>query len=115
MLSLVGAQVRVAESAAEAFLAMDDFQPELLVCDIAMPEEDGYQLIQRIRQRPGDRGGAVPALALSALASEQDRAFALSAGFQLHMGKPIDIDRLTSALSRLLEQARSDSAAPQPS
>jgi two-component system CheB/CheR fusion protein len=79
----------------------EEFQPELLVCDIAMPDEDGYSLLQRIRALGPERGGDVPALALTALASDEDRLHSTEAGFQVHMAKPVDIDRLVAALAQM--------------
>jgi two-component system, chemotaxis family, CheB/CheR fusion protein len=96
-----GANVRVAESAAEAMRAVEEFRPEVLVCDVAMPDEDGYSLIRRIRALGAARSGNVPALALTALAGDEDRARALAAGFQLHLSKPVELDRLTQAVADL--------------
>jgi len=101
MLGLTGAVVRSAGSAAAAMTAFEEFRPELLVCDIAMPDEDGYSLLGRIRALGSARGGDVPALALTALAGDEDRRRAAEAGFQVHMAKPVDIDRLIKALARL--------------
>jgi two-component system CheB/CheR fusion protein len=102
MLGLEGARVVAAESAAQAMSAFAGLRPELLVCDIAMPGEDGYSLLRRIRALGAARGGDVPALALTALASEDDRRHALDAGFQVHMAKPVDFARLVATLMRLL-------------
>lgn len=113
MLTLAGADVRSAASAQHAISTLEEFAPELLVCDIAMPEEDGYSLIRRIRALGSERGGDVPALALTALASSEDRRKAIEAGFQLHLAKPVDIRRLISALTDL--QRRRPSGHPKPS
>ena len=102
MLRLSGAEVRSAESAAIAMDLFEKFRPQLLVCDIAMPEEDGYSLLGRIRALGSERGGQVPALALTALASADDRRRAYEAGFQAHMAKPVDINRLVTALTTML-------------
>jgi two-component system CheB/CheR fusion protein len=101
MLRLCGADVHPVESASEAMQIFEGLRPELLVCDIAMPEEDGYGLIRRIRALGPGRGGAVPALALTALATAEDRRRALAAGFHAHMAKPVDIGRLRDALADL--------------
>jgi CheY-like chemotaxis protein len=79
----------------------EEFRPELLVSDIAMPDEDGGSLLRRIRALGPERGGDVPALALTALASDEDRRRSVEAGFQLHMAKPVDIDRLVTALASM--------------
>ncbi len=99
MLSQMGANVAVAASASEAITAVEDFRPEVLLCDIAMPGEDGYSLIRRMRALGG--GKSIPAVALTALAGEQDRRRALAAGFQMHLVKPVDIDQLTQAVAEL--------------
>jgi CheY-like chemotaxis protein len=104
MLRMSGADVRTAETAAQALRVLDDFTPEILVCDIVMPDQDGYSLLRQIRARGPERGGDVPALALTALAGEEDRSRALAAGFQVHMAKPVEIDRLTVALLALLRR-----------
>ncbi|MFL5349259.1 MAG: chemotaxis protein CheB [Hyalangium sp.] len=93
-----GAEVRAATSAASALALVEDFRPEVLLSDIAMPGEDGYTLLRRVRALGPERGGDVPAVALTALVGDADRRQALSAGFQHHLGKPIDIDRLVETL-----------------
>ena len=102
MLGDAGAQVRLAESANDALVAVENFRPEVLLCDIAMPDEDGYSLIRKVRALGAARGGGnVPAVALTALAGEENRRRALSAGFQVHMAKPVDVDDLTQVLANL--------------
>jgi two-component system CheB/CheR fusion protein len=113
MLGQVGAEVRLAESAAAAITAFEDFKPEVLVCDIAMPDEDGYTFIRKLRALGPPRGGDVPALALTALATEEDRRASLNAGYQLHVTKPVDVDRLIGAIGEVLalrKVPRSESA-----
>jgi CheY-like chemotaxis protein len=92
-----GAEVMAVSSCAEALAALDRFPADLLISDIAMPKEDGYTLIRRVRDRPADRGGNVPAMAVTAHASEQDGALALESGFQLHLVKPIVLPMLVRA------------------
>ena len=101
VLELAGARVQLAASAAEGATALVGFQAQVIVCDIAMPGEDGYSFIRKLRARETVAGGAIPALALTALASNEDKRRALEAGFQRHMAKPIDIDHLRSALLEL--------------
>jgi two-component system CheB/CheR fusion protein len=110
MLGLNGAEVRAAESATRALKVFEEFKPELLICDIAMPDEDGYALLGRIQALGPKGGGNVPALALTALAGEEDRRRAFAAGFQMHMAKPVDVDRLLTALQGLLRSAPHASA-----
>jgi CheY-like chemotaxis protein len=85
--------------------AFEDSRPQALVCDIAMPDEDGCGLLARIRALGPGAGGDVPALALTALAAEDDRRRVLAAGFQGHLAKPIEGERLAAALVALLEPA----------
>jgi signal transduction histidine kinase/ActR/RegA family two-component response regulator len=106
VLQLTGAKVQLAASAAEAMSVIDSFEPQVILCDIAMPGEDGYTFVRKLRARDARLGTAIPALALTAMAAEEDRRRALAAGFQLHLAKPIDIDRLREAvfeLSKLIQ------------
>jgi two-component system CheB/CheR fusion protein len=101
MLSEMGAEVKGAESAAEAMEAFGEFKPRVVLCDIAMPGEDGYSFIRRVRALGSDAGGDVPAAALTALATADDRRRSLAAGFQMHLTKPVDTQRLTAAVVEL--------------
>ncbi|HEY9749411.1 MAG TPA: ATP-binding protein, partial [Allocoleopsis sp.] len=107
ILSQAGAEVSVATSAATALSILDQFQPDVLICDIGMPAVDGYVLLRHIRQRHLDQGGQIPAIALTAYASEVDRQEAIAAGFQLHLAKPIDPAELIAAVTSLVEVAPS--------
>jgi CheY-like chemotaxis protein len=103
---LTGACVELAASSAEGLIALDTFGPQVILCDIAMPEEDGYTFMRKLRARESRRGATIPALALTGRAATDDRLRALAAGFQLHLAKPVDLDRLRDAvfeLARLLE------------
>jgi len=101
MLGQYGAEVRTAGSAREAMERLTSWSPNVLVADIGMQEEDGYILIRKIRALSRDRGGRTPALALTAYARTEDRARALSAGYQLHMAKPVDRTELAAAVATL--------------
>ncbi|MBH8562074.1 PAS domain S-box protein [Nostoc sp. CENA67] len=96
-----GAQVTAAASASEALKILKQFQPDILVCDIAMPEMDGYTLIRQIRTWPKEQGGQIKAIALTAHAGESDQKQALAAGFQKHLSKPIDPEELIEAIASL--------------
>ena len=96
-----GASVVAVPGAAAAFRAFQAERPDIVLSDIAMPNEDGLALIQRIRALPSDRGGRVPAIAVSAYARADDRERSLEAGFQLHVSKPIDIEQLVAAIASL--------------
>jgi signal transduction histidine kinase len=97
----MGLEVKDAGSAAAAMDLLQSFQPDILVCDIAMPEEDGYSLIRRVRTLGSAQGGAVPAVALTACAGAEDRRRALEAGFNEHLAKPIDWDSLSATIQQL--------------
>jgi signal transduction histidine kinase/DNA-binding response OmpR family regulator len=96
-----GAKVETADSAAAALVHFDRLAPHLLISDISMPEEDGYSLMKRVRRRSVDRGGAVPAIALTALAEHRDRIAALAAGYQIHLAKPVNLEQLLLAAAAL--------------
>ncbi len=100
LLSLRGAEVQSAGSADEAISALGRFDPHVLVSDISMPGRDGYELIRDIRSR-GLGPETLPAVAVTALASSEDRRRALDAGYQVHLGKPVDPAELTSILLSL--------------
>ena len=101
MLNALGAEVRAVSSAEDAIKAYTEYAPTELVMDISMPVEDGYSLLKRIRELESPQAKTVPALALTALASEQDRTQALASGFQMHLTKPVDMHQLTKALLQL--------------
>jgi len=96
-----GAEVTTASSAAEALEDLEDSLPDALVSDLAMPEQDGYELIEAIRQRGPQRGGNIPAVALTAYARVEDRVRALRAGFQMHVPKPVDASELVAVVANL--------------
>jgi CheY-like chemotaxis protein len=106
MLRTTGADVRAAETAAEAMQIFEEFRPELLLSDIGMPIENGHGLIRRIRALGPERGGDVRALALTAMASVKDRDEAIAAGFNMHLAKPFGFNELTATLLTLLHRRR---------
>jgi CheY-like chemotaxis protein len=100
-----GAHVITVSSAAEAMASVgENNPPSVLVSDIGMPEQDGYDLIKQMRALPGD-AGRVPAVALTALARAEDRKRALSAGYQKHISKPVDPAELIAAIASLAGRA----------
>jgi CheY-like chemotaxis protein/anti-sigma regulatory factor (Ser/Thr protein kinase) len=99
LLSACGAEVRVAASARQALEILDRWRPDLLLSDIGMPGEDGYALIHHVRQRPRERGGEIPAVALTAYARVDDRVRILTAGFQMHVTKPVDPVELAAVVA----------------
>jgi PAS domain S-box-containing protein len=96
-----GALVVSVASAVEALAQMERRQFDVLVSDIGMPVMDGYALISRIRQLPGERGGSIPAAALTAYAGIEDGEHALSAGYQIHLPKPVEPAELTAVVANL--------------
>jgi len=101
ILSEHGAHVITADSAAAGRQVMADAHPDILVADIGMPDEDGYSLIRTVRAMPRDRGGSIPAAAVTALARSEDRRRALLAGFQTHVAKPVDVVELVAVVASL--------------
>jgi CheY-like chemotaxis protein len=99
LLETSGAQVRTAGSVSEALAVIERSPVDLLVSDIGMPGEDGYALIRAVRAR--ERGGHLPAVALTAYAREEERTKALAAGFQVHIAKPFDPPELLSCIADL--------------
>ena len=112
MLANAHAVVRGTASATEAMQAFAEFRPEVLVSDLAMPGEDGYSLLRRIRALGPAGGGEIPALALTALAAQEDRARTLAAGFQMHLAKPFDFDHLADVLLDLARSGRNPQRTP---
>ncbi|MEO5988581.1 MAG: ATP-binding protein [Candidatus Eisenbacteria bacterium] len=100
-----GADVRVADSARQALALFDTWQPEVLISDIAMPGEDGYSLIRKIRMRSSERGGLIPAVALTAYAKIEDRVTILAAGFQMYLSKPADPNELVAVVNSLARRS----------
>jgi CheY-like chemotaxis protein len=100
-----GAEVTTATSAQTAMAAFEQARPQVVVSDIAMPGEHGYSLIQTVRALPPERGGRVPALALTAYVRPEDRERVLASGFDQHLAKPVDPIDLASAVARLAERA----------
>jgi signal transduction histidine kinase/ActR/RegA family two-component response regulator len=95
------AKVQTAASAADAFALLQREPVDVLLADVAMPGEDGYSLIRRVRGLQHGRAALIPAAALTAFARDEDRVAALKAGFQMHLAKPIDPDSLVAAVATL--------------
>ncbi|MBD2593764.1 PAS domain S-box protein [Nostoc spongiaeforme FACHB-130] len=98
-----GVAVTAVTSAAAALAEISQSVPDILISDIGMPEVDGYMLIRQVRQLTPQQGGNVPAIALTAYAGEINQQQALTAGFQLHVPKPVDPDALVKAIASLLK------------
>ena len=102
-----GAGVRAAGSVEDALRLLAEERPDVLVSDIGMPGEDGYALIRQVRALGADRGGAVPAVALTAYARAEDRMKAILAGFQMHVSKPVEPAELLTMVASLSGRAGS--------
>jgi signal transduction histidine kinase/CheY-like chemotaxis protein len=94
------ATVTAVSSAGEAIKAIRRRRPDVLVSDIAMPDEDGYGLIEKIRSLEADEDESIPAVAITAYAKEEDREKALSSGFQIYLAKPVELTELISVVAR---------------
>jgi signal transduction histidine kinase/DNA-binding response OmpR family regulator len=102
ILTRCGSNVRCSDSAAQAMEEFHEWHPDLLVSDIGMPNEDGYSLIRKVRQLKSKRARKTPAVALTAYATDEDRLQALSAGFQMHVAKPIEPESFVSSIAAVL-------------
>lgn len=102
VLSQYGAEVRGAASVAEALSLFDTFQPQVLVSDIGMPNENGFALIRQIRALAPENGGQIPAIALTAYTRDIDKQEVLASGYQQHLSKPVEIDNLVRAVKQLI-------------
>ena len=105
MLQQRGAQIAVADSAVEARAVVEHFRPDVLMCDIAMPGEDGYAFIRQLRSLGPANGGGSRRWRSRRSPADDDRRRALAAGFQMHLTKPIDIEHLTEAIGVLVTSA----------
>jgi two-component system, OmpR family, response regulator len=101
LLQLYGVEVEVAFSVQEALEIFKQWQPDVLVSDIAFPKEDGFALIQQLRTKAGEQGKVVLAIAVTGYADEKTLKLALSAGFNFLLTKPLDFDELLGVLACL--------------
>jgi len=97
-----GAEVTAVASAGAAIECLDKSLPDILLCDIGIPDEDGYSLISRVRSRAPEQGGQLPAIALTAFSMPKDREQLLRAGFQMHVAKPVEPNHLVDSIARLI-------------
>jgi signal transduction histidine kinase len=101
VITRTGAEVKTCNSAHEALAKLSEWKPDVILSDIAMPEQDGYSFIKQVRSLPRDKGGDTPAAALTAYARDIDRRQALAAGYQMHIAKPIGASQLVTMIARL--------------
>jgi PAS domain S-box-containing protein len=102
MLRRYGARVTSTKSAAEAFSVFSHELPDVLISDIGMPDEDGYEFMRKLRALPREKGGQTPAIALTGYASRKDRERALAAGYHQHVPKPIEQTEMVAAIAALV-------------
>jgi CheY-like chemotaxis protein len=102
-----GAEVKAAGSAAEALDLLGGFKPDILVSDVGMPEQDGYDLMRQVRRRLSAK--ELPAAALTAFARSEDRMRAMRAGFQVHVAKPVDPEELVAVVATLAARTGGES------
>jgi signal transduction histidine kinase/DNA-binding NarL/FixJ family response regulator len=108
MLKQHGAEVRTAETASEALSLFESHVFDVLLSDVAMPQEDGLTFIRRIRERPAGKGGRVPAAAVSAYARPEEVSRAIHAGFDLHLAKPLEEEALILGVLKLVGGSAGD-------
>jgi YesN/AraC family two-component response regulator len=110
LLEQAGASVTTIASSGKALAALERMRPHILIIDIGLPDEDGYALIRKARALLDERGEKIPAVALTAYSSHEDRQQALAAGFEIHMAKPPGPRELIDVVAKLTR--RSEMAAP---
>ncbi|MBD0370177.1 MAG: response regulator [Pyrinomonadaceae bacterium] len=106
------AEVLAASSTDDALSELERFRPDVIISDIGMPGRDGYELVQELRSLPPERGGQLPAIALTAYARTEDETRALREGFQMHISKPFEPVQLLTAITVLCKVSSSKSQVP---
>ena len=106
MLRTAGADVQTRSTAKEALATVEDFRPDVVLCDLEMPADDGFSFVRRLRALPRDRGGDVPIAAVTAYGRQEDRIRALAAGFDMHVPKPVDPAELVAVVAALARRVR---------
>ena len=101
ILRLHGCETQTAGTASECLRISGEWPPDLLICDVGLPDDDGYGLLKRLRRQP--EGGTVPAIALTAYTRPEDKAKALAAGFRAHLSKPLDPEKLLKEISAAID------------
>lgn len=101
MFSRCDAEVRIAVDGLQALQTLAQWTPDLIVSDIGMADMDGYELMRKVRLLSVTKGGAIPAIALTAYAHEDDRSRAFAAGFHGHLAKPVDPTELFALVVKL--------------
>lgn len=104
ILGAAGAEVKTAASVAQAIDLIERWEPDVLISDIGIPNQDGYDLIRQVRARSSDRRSQIPAIALTAFTRIQDRLKVLSAGYQMHLPKPIEPIELVTVVASVAKK-----------
>ena len=110
LLRTLSIETATAATAAEALDQLSTFRPDVLISDLGLPEVDGYDLIRRIRSLSPDEGGTIPALALTGFASVEEKKRVHSAGFDLHLAKPVEYGKLVEAIGHIRRLRNKDSS-----
>lgn len=105
-LTRYGAEVRACTSANKASEMIPEWKPDVIVSDIGMPHEDGYDLIRKIRALTPESGGQIPAIALTGYAAAVDESKAYAAGYQVHMTKPVALRELAATVAQLAGRSK---------
>ena len=99
-----GAEVKACGSAEEALGAVTDWKPDVIVSDLCMPEYDGYWLVESVRSLDSQNGGRTPVIAVTACTSPEERKKAARCGFQVYLTKPLETEKLISAVRQLVSE-----------
>jgi PAS domain S-box-containing protein len=97
-----GAEIMTAQSVADALTLMGGALPDVIISDIGMPGEDGFEFIRKVRLLPPKLGGKIPAVALTAYARAEDRLRVLRSGYQMHVAKPVELAELVAIVANLV-------------
>ena len=108
-LSQYGAEVTTAANASDALEEIERRPPNVVLSDLAMPNEDGLSLIRKLRARPDSMGGDIPAIAITAYASANDCQATAAAGFQAHVAKPFEVAEVATLMAMLSHASSSRS------
>jgi PAS domain S-box-containing protein len=106
VLEQCGAEVKVCESVAQGLSLLKEFEPDVLISDIGLPDEDGYSLIRKVRAAEEGTGSRIPAVALTAFARIEDRLKALQEGYNMHVAKPVEPAELALVIASLTNQGK---------
>jgi PAS domain S-box-containing protein len=104
VLAQSGAEVKTEKTVREALQTLEKWRPDVIISDIAMPDEDGYSFIKKLRRLPAENGGKIPVIALTAYVGIKERTNVLSSGFQMYVPKPVEPFELLAAVANFARQ-----------